>query len=133
MFFIAQKCPNCKIKGSKVQKDTMMHHVKDISRISNVNYLYCSTPECDTIYYGDGEIFTEQMINKEVGLKKNSSPQSAICFCYNYLKTELYEPSVIKKINIRIDNYGSRCDLRSPSGECCLKYIKKIQKENSSS
>jgi len=130
MFFMIPKCPNCKIRGSKVQKDTMMHHVKDISRISRANYFYCHTPECDTIYYGDGEIFTDFMINKEIGFKKASSPQSAICFCYNYLKTELYEPSVMKKINIRIENYGQRCDLRSPSGECCLKYIKKIQKEN---
>ncbi|MEA3490878.1 MAG: hypothetical protein U9R27_03170 [Campylobacterota bacterium] len=130
MFFNQDNCPGCMQKGSKIQSDTMIHHVKDISKMGNNGYSFCHSPECNVVYFKDEEVFTTDMINKEIGLKDSASERGVICFCYNYFKSELYEPSLIDKINIRIDNYGSRCDLRNPAGRCCLKDIKRVQTEN---
>jgi len=129
MFFFSDKCPNCNQKGQKVENDTIIHHVKDISKMGDGGYSYCSNPHCDVVYFRDKEIFTTAMINKEIGFKDTSSDFGAVCFCYNYSKLELYNDSLIDKINIRIDTYGSRCDLRNPSGKCCIKQIKQMQKE----
>jgi hypothetical protein len=108
----------------------MIHHVKDISKISGRTYSFCSTPECDVVYFHGEKTFTGNMINKEIGLKSSSSDQAAICYCYGYPKSELGDKSLMNKINIRIDNYGSRCDLRHPAGRCCLKDIKKILQDH---
>lgn len=129
MLFFTNKCPVCGCKGIKVSNESMIHHVKDISKISGGSYSFCSTPSCTVVYFSDEDTFTTSMINKEIGLKDDSSEQGIICYCYHYLKSELYETSIIDKISIRIDNFGCRCDLRNPSGKCCLKDIKKMQKE----
>ena len=129
MLFFSAKCPACNQKGQKVENDTMIHHVKDISKMGDGGYSYCSNPQCNVVYFRDKELFTTDMINKEIGFKNSSSDQGAVCFCYNYTKSVLYDDALVDKINIRIDNYGSRCDLRSPSGKCCIKEIKKMQKE----
>lgn len=129
MFFFSEKCPSCRQKGSKVENDTMIHHVKDISKMGDGGYSYCSNPQCEVVYFRNEEIFTTRMINKEIGFKYSASEMAAVCFCYNYPKSELYDDTLIDKINIRIDNYGNRCDIRSPDGKCCIKEIKKMQKE----
>ena len=129
MHFFQDKCPKCGTKGIRVEGDTMIHHVKDISKINDVFYSYCQNPKCDVVYFHNNELFTTDMINKEIGAKDHSSDQAIVCYCYNYPKSELYEISLIDKINIRIEYYGNRCDLRNPSGRCCLFDIKKAQKE----
>ncbi|MEA3419138.1 MAG: hypothetical protein U9Q90_07025 [Campylobacterota bacterium] len=129
MFFLGDKCPSCQQRGQKVTGDSMIHHVKDISKIDNVTYSFCSTPECDVVYYYSKQTFTTNMVNKEIGLKSSSSDQGTICYCYGYPKSELEDKSLMDKISIRIDNYGNRCDLRHPAGRCCLKDIKKILKD----
>jgi hypothetical protein len=107
----------------------MIHHVKDISQMGDVSYSYCPNPKCNVVYFHNKEVLTTNMINKEIGIKDQSSDRGIICYCYNYLKSELYEKSLIDKINIRIGYYGNRCDLRNPSGRCCLVDIKKVQDE----
>ena len=129
MFFFSEKCPQCRQKGHKVENDTMIHHVKDISKMGDGGYSYCSNPQCDVVYFRNEETFTTRMINKEIGFKYSASEQATVCFCYNYPKSELYDDTLIDKINIRIDNYGNRCDIRNPNGKCCIKEIKKMQKE----
>jgi len=130
MFFFVSKCPLCRQKGKKVSSDTVLHHVKDISRISDKGYYYCSTPSCDIIYFNDKETFTSSILNKEVGAKDYSSQGALVCYCYNYTKLSLDTVGLIDKIQIRIDNYGSRCDIRNPSGQCCIPQIEEaiIQK-----
>ncbi len=129
MFFFTSKCPLCKQKGQKVNSETMLHHVKDISKISDATYFYCSTPSCDIVYFNNTEIFNTSMINKEVGLKDSSSQQALVCYCYNYAKSSLDTIGLSEKIEIRMNNYGSRCDTRHPAGECCLPQIKQIVQE----
>ncbi len=126
MLFFADKCPSCNLAGHKVSSDTMIHHVKDISRISDAAYYFCSTPECDIVYYSQDDLFTTSMVNKEIGIKSSSSDQALLCYCYNYPKAELVSNSLLDKIKIRIDNFGNRCDLRHPAGRCCMNDIKKI-------
>jgi hypothetical protein len=129
MFFFANKCPHCKQKGHKVENDTMIPHVKDISRMGDGGYSYCQNSNCDVVYFRGEEVFTTTMVNKEIGFKHSASDSAAVCFCYNYPKSELYNDALIDKINIRIENYGNRCDIRSPSGRCCIKAIEAMQKE----
>jgi len=129
MIFFSNKCPVCGDRGHKVENDTMIHHVKDISKMGDGGYYFCPNRECDIVYFRDKETFSVHMINKEIGIKESSSMQAAVCYCYNYQKSELYDEALIEKINIRIDNYGSRCDLRNPNGRCCVKEIKYAQKE----
>ncbi len=129
MLFFNDKCPLCGIKGTKIEKDTLLNHVKDISKIGNGGYSFCNHPSCDAVYFSGSDVFTTSMINKELGCKENSSEQATLCYCYNYLKGELIDEALIEKINIRINHYGSRCDLRNPSGKCCLSEIKQLQKK----
>ncbi len=127
--FFSSYCPICGNKGFKVKNDTMIHHVKDISKMGDRGYSFCPNSECNVVYFHGKETFTSSMINKEIGFKDVSSPNGTICYCYNYPRSELYNESVIDKIKIRVENYGSRCDIRNPSGRCCLKDIKRMQKD----
>jgi len=104
----------------------MLHHVKDISKISDATYYYCNSPSCDIVYFNNNEVFNTSMLNKEVGLKDSSSQQALVCYCYNYTKSSLDSVGLAQKIEIRMNNYGSRCDTRHPAGECCLPEIKQI-------
>ncbi|WP_200763373.1 hypothetical protein [Nitrosophilus alvini] len=130
MFFIAEDmCPKCKTKGQKVEHETLMCHLKDISKIDKEkNYYFCWNENCENIYFTSAEGLTQEDVIREVGYKASSSENGIICFCFNYTKANIKADS-FKEKKLKVKLHGCNCSLRNPSGGCCTSFFKNYVKE----
>jgi len=122
-------CPKCKSKGKQVSKDSMLHHVDDISYIKEqFDYYICKNALCEVVYFNILNEYLYTHLNKEVGYKSFSTSNANICYCYNIKKQDLNEHT-IGIIETKMDEYPCACEVRNPYGSCCRKEIKKLMKE----
>ncbi len=131
MQFLAKGiCPICKQKGNTVDKNVLLHHINDISKIKNDAYFTCKSSKCEIIYFSLSHSFTCKELNKEVGIKKFSSPEANMCYCFNIKKKDIDENS-ISKIKQKMKDITCQCEIRNPFGSCCMSGIKIYLKEKS--
>ena len=123
-------CPTCKEKGTKVERSTLFYHISDISKIKDNEYFICKNPNCETVYFSTSSLFTCKELNKEIGLKKSSSSDALICYCFNHKKSDV-NSTTITDIESKMKNFGCKCEIRNPYAGCCMSGIKKFLKDKS--
>lgn len=130
-FQVIGQCPLCRQKGSSVGVQTVSIHVNDISTVQkDKEYWVCKNPLCECVYFG-GTLVKNFDLNKEFGLKENSSPNAHLCYCFNVTKKSIDEHD-IQAIETKMDQYGCQCVMRNITGKCCLNDIKKyLEREKS--
>ena len=91
-------------------------------------YLFCASPECDTVYFSaDGaSVFTKSDLTVRVGLKEKESPRT-ICYCFGHTYEEIEaqvgstgRSTVPDDIRLKLRTQGCDCVHTNPSGSCCL-------------
>jgi fatty acid-binding protein DegV len=80
-------------------------------------------------------ITINSLVKKEVGLKEWTNPKT-VCYCFNWTKEkieneikEFLETKAIEDITEKMNTTGCDCEHNNPSGNCCLKDVKKVIKE----
>ena len=131
-------CPVCKNKAKEVSAITVKFLVKDeyLKELSSVkDFFYCQTSDCEVIYFKLNEIIKQEHLIKEVGLKEWANPKT-VCYCFNWTKekisdevNKLGKTNAIGDISEKMNSIGCDCEHKNPSGNCCLKDVKKIIKE----
>lgn len=123
-------CPKCASKGAKIAHKTLLLHVDDISYIhEEFDYFICKNSACDVVYFNIINEFLTSQLNKSVGYKQSSSKDALICYCYNIKKEQLNEHT-LAYIETKMEECPCACEQRNPYGSCCLKEIKKLQKNS---
>lgn len=129
-------CPADGRSCRRVELRTVLHHLKrpHANRPTTQGYYFCDNQECDVVYFGqDGSVITRHDVRSEVG-QKSRSRDRLICYCF-----DITEGEVIGKIDhqggssakefvieqTRLHNCA--CDVRNPSGRCCLKNFPKAK------
>lgn len=130
-------CPICKNKAKEVSAVTIKSLVKKeyIQKLSSIRvFFYCQTPSCEVIYFKPNEIIRQKQLIKEVGLKDWTNP-STLCYCFNWTKEKIEEEinefgktNAIEDIREKMNTIGCNCEIKNPSGKCCLKDVKKTIK-----
>lgn len=133
------KTAYCPVDGQScrsVELRTVLHHLKrpHANRPATQGYYFCDNKECDVVYFGqDGSVITRHDVRSEVG-QKSSSPDRVICYCFGITEREVlgetdHRPSSSAKEFVieqtRLHNCA--CDVRNPSGRCCLKDFPKAE------
>jgi len=118
------RCPVNGKEYSAVSSTTIIHHIKEPWRWDNKKqgYYFCDDPECNVVYFGqDGSIIEQQELRTIVG-EKQKSPDSPVCYCFGINKHEAGTNSEAKLFVIEnTKNHSCACEIRNPSGRCCLK------------
>ncbi len=122
------KCGN---KGHAVKEITVKTFVKEkLDRYDG--FFFCSNPECDTVYFNKKRniYITKDKITTEIGLKKKNPPKK-ICYCFDFYIEDVVRDrkGVIENISRKIKEYGCECEIKNPSGRCCLTDIRNIGEE----
>lgn len=128
-------CPLCKNKVDKVSPITVKSLVnEDFQRgLSSIDgFHFCKTPNCEVIYFKENELIRQENFKIEVGLKEWSK-SNTICYCFDWTKDkikeeikELGKSNVVIDISSKMDEIGCSCDIKNPSGKCCLKEVKEF-------
>ena len=131
-------CMKCKGEGKPVSRKTVLSMIKPefIEEALNGNYRFCSAHECPIVYFEEQGIrkFTVDDLRVTVGLKATSGP-IAVCYCFGFDESHLREEisqtgatSIPDKIAHLIREGLCACDVRNPSGSCCLGEVNKTVK-----
>ncbi|MFK5892461.1 MAG: hypothetical protein QM504_04480 [Pseudomonadota bacterium] len=121
-----QPCPECHNFSYAVKVRTLLHQIKypDNLNIDNENYYFCSSVSCMVGYFSlSGNIIHKnQLRNHQQILNKK------ICFCFDINEetyTKAKNPEEIKSFVKNQTKLGlCACDIRNPSGQCCLTHFK---------
>ncbi len=88
----------------------------------------CPNPECDVVYFGDR------------GLKLSTAQvrwePELVCHCFRHLYSEVEEEvlatgesSILESIRAQVLEKSCACEVRNPTGKCCLKNVRRVVDE----
>lgn len=121
-------CPDSDQVCMPVSAKTISHHLKDSWTwiAKKQGYYFCSDPNCDTVYFGeDLNKINKARLRLNVGIKTNNE-NDLICYCYGVSQANMSKKPAIRDFIInKTKNSECACDMRNPSGRCCLKDFKK--------
>ncbi|MEG0385131.1 MAG: (2Fe-2S)-binding protein [Solibacillus sp.] len=134
-------CPTCNNKAKNVKLITLKSILKPTALETlnaNVNHYFCSSKECDVVYFdADNKKYLTTDIKVAVH-QKDDHVTTSICYCFDwtkeklekYVKQELF-PNPIEHIRENIKENRCGCEINNPQGSCCLgnvtKYIRSIK------
>lgn len=131
-------CPACQNESSTVAIKTIKHWLKAsfIPEVPEENFCFCSAANCSVVYFSErGTTYKTEDVRTKIAAKEMNG-QSPVCYCFDVteemIKTGFNRTGkngFSKWIEIEIKKGNCACDIRNPSGRCCLVAIKQIEKE----
>ena len=127
-------CPENGKMGRAVASKTILHHLRTPWRreVPEQAYWFCDDPDCDVVYFGaDGTLFRRGDLRTEVGCKLRGDDR-LICYCFDVRATDIIEPEGLKAcrdyVIHKTRDSACDCEIRNPSGRCCLADFPKPKK-----
>jgi hypothetical protein len=132
-------CRECGTTGSPVERRTLLHMLRPelFARIGARAYRFCASPGCDTVYFStDGaSAFGTANLRERVGLKAAGDPAAPVCYCFGFTTGDLEAevragrtPEIPRRIQDLVKARLCACEVRRPSGRCCLGEIARVVK-----
>lgn len=131
-------CGGCGGAGRKVEAQTVLHHVRaeHLDRVGERAFRFCATPDCTVVYYGDGGTLFAASDLREPVTEKTSGPDRPVCYCFGFSEGDVREElarhgatTIPQRIGLMIKAGMCACEVRNPSGACCLGLVNKIVKQ----
>jgi hypothetical protein len=131
-------CRECGTVGSRVERRTLAHMLLPdrFERAGERKYRFCELVKCETVYYStDGEVvFTGSDLRQRVGIKAGADPSAPVCYCFGFsvgdleAETRSGTTTIPDRIRELVRARICACEVRNPSGRCCLAEIGRIVK-----
>lgn len=133
-----KSCSACGEKGKPVDRITVEHILNEslVREIQDTQYYFCRTSECDVVYFSNqtGQRFSKSDVRIRVGLKEKADPVS-LCYCFGHTKASVREEiartgrsAVAERIAAEIQAGRCECEIKNPSGSCCLGEVRQAVK-----
>jgi hypothetical protein len=98
-----------------------------VERLLCVERRFCRTPSCDVLYYGpDGSSVRKREARVRVGLKETQDP-IPLCYCFGFSRADVEREiaqagscTIPAQIAAEIHAGRCACEVKNPSGACCL-------------
>lgn len=127
------ECPACGKRGRKVKGVTLksLVHPERHAHITEDQYFVCTTPTCDTVYFGpaNGRPFLKSDLTVRFGSKETDPPRH-VCYCFDHTVEEIVDEirrtgrsTVVERIKADMNAQGCRCEYVNPLGACCLQSV----------
>lgn len=120
------RCPQCGQKGTSVSTLTVKSLVREHARVAPDDYFFCRTPHCEVIYFSRRDLFQKRDVKVRVGLKETEDP-IPLCYCFEYSQARIRSDvesngstDILEKIKAEVRAGYCACEVKNPSGECCL-------------
>jgi len=132
-------CPLNSQKGQTVDSETLRHLLKEKRRsdIKETGYYFCKASDCDTVYFHSesGQYFEKKDLNVRVGLKEGEDPVW-LCYCFDISQAMMTQEmedtsksSFSDRIRREVAAENCACEIKNPSGRCCLGEVMAAEKE----
>ncbi len=118
------RCPVNGEEYSAVRIKTLLHHIQAPWSIplNKQGYYFCTDPACKVVYFGqDDTVINLSALKTRVG-QKETQQDRPICYCFDVTQQQAQLDSSIKKFVVQKTKAAQcACEIRNPSGKCCLK------------
>ena len=124
-------CPTCGTLCKSVEHKTLCHQVKfpENTELTANKYYYCSSEECPVGYFSSSsEIIPKQQLRTYQEIKDDK-----LCYCFDINVSALTASNAetLKNFVIQKTKSGDcACEVKNPSGQCCLAKFKILEKNN---
>lgn len=123
----------CPVNGAR-SKQVDMLTVKSLVRklplgMPNTQYYFCDAANCDVVYFAlDAEAprFRREDLMVRVGAKEMGR-RNPVCYCFGFTRRDILgeikrkgKSTVAQQIAAEIKAGHCACEVRNPSGKCCL-------------
>jgi hypothetical protein len=118
------RCPVNGREYPSVSTTTILHHITEPWNWDQKEqgYYFCDDPDCHVVYYGqDNSIIEKNALRTPVGLKQKTDT-ALVCYCFGVHMNEARADGNIREFVVEKTRERScACEIRNPSGRCCLK------------
>jgi hypothetical protein len=88
----------------------------------------CRDPTCEMAYFGSSEaLISVRELRTEPGFKTGVT--GLVCYCFLHRREELAARGgaiVFEEVQRRVKAGDCACEVRNPSGKCCLRDLRKL-------
>lgn len=123
----------CPVNGAR-SKQVSMLTVKSLVRqlplgMPDTQYYFCDSSDCEVVYFPldlQAPSFRRSDLSVRVGAKETADP-IPICYCFGFTRRDIWDEiratgrsTVRERIALEIEAGRCACDIKNPSGKCCL-------------
>ena len=134
MFSTKPLCPLCKEEAKGVLAKTLNALLKLESKKSLNSleeFFLCKTSTCKVIYFRSNEVLTQEDMSVSVGFKDDAKVKN-YCYCFGWTEERILEDikehgnsRAIDDIKGKMDSIGCSCEVKNPTGKCCMVDVKR--------
>ncbi|MCH8272462.1 MAG: (2Fe-2S)-binding protein [Candidatus Marinimicrobia bacterium] len=104
----------------------------------DVQYYYCSEPDCPVVYFSNGEtpVFEKSDLTVKV-FSKDIQENVHVCYCFDWTRKRITDQigttgssTAFIEITEELRAGNCECEIQNPKGACCLGDIQNFMKEN---
>ena len=95
----------------------------------DTQYYFCSSPGCDVVYFpvdAEAPSFLRADLTVRVGAKETEDPLP-VCYCFGFSRRDIGDEiqrtgksTVAERITAEVEAGRCACEVKNPSGKCCL-------------
>jgi CopZ-like zinc binding protein len=137
---------NCPVSGTRSRQVDQLT-VKSLVRhlqfgIPPTQYYFCTAPGCDAVYFPlnpEAPAFSRDDLLVPVGAKE-SDEEATVCYCFGISRRHIREEveatgrcAAAEKIKAEVQAGRCACEVKNPSGRCCLGNVLQAIKETDGS
>ena len=97
----------------------------------------CEDSDCDVVYFGeDGTLLGTSDVRTIPNFKGSPSQNDLVCYCFLYTRKDIEDAllvsadtTIFDQITAEVKAGNCACEVRNPSGNCCLGDVKKVIQE----
>jgi hypothetical protein len=106
----------------------------------DTQYYFCDASDCDVVYFAsdtEAPRFHREDLMVRVGAKETADP-IPICYCFGFTRQDIWEEirstgksTVAERITAEVGAGRCACEVKNPSGKCCLGDVTRAAKDGS--
>ncbi len=135
---ISTVCPRCGAAGRDIGRETvgaMATLAVPAPLLAHRTYRYCATEACPVVYYGFGGVALERQHVRVPVNAKDTGADVPLCYCFGHTRRSIAEEIAITgrstafaTITREIKTGNCACEVKNPSGRCCLGDVRAYEK-----
>ena len=131
-----RSCPVSNFRGKPVEWSTVA--ALAAGPVPPRQYFWlCEDSDCDVVYFGeDGTLLGTSDVRVIPSFKGSPSQNDLVCYCSLYCRQDIEnelntsgDTTIFDRITAEVKAENCACEVRNPSGKCCLGTVKRTIQE----